>query len=800
MKVNLPKSQHKKSFFPISFDSSTTANFGEVLPVFCKEVVPETHVSFQMRNAVRFAPLSFPTFGESYLKSYAFCHKLSDLYPPFLDMLAQTPFTASNGSTYVPTEVPNVPLWFLWLSVLSNADFSLHATSLSGNITEVNGVVNGNSDFKFPFINTQLDYKPITIVTSESSDGSTNDTLTLSEVSYSLAYWLLMSLHTPNSHLPSFLRDDLFVSDEWLAYMRDDTSSDKIFMDNQASNLGNNFVYSESDGHVLVTPENADFVFPLTNNIFGYFNKTDESGNDLVYNNDKIGFYFDSVSPDNKATDVLVCLRLNDSGKFLRKILMGLGYQIAPLYSKVSILPIYAYFKSYFDTFAPKRFVKFEQTYFSRLINQIVTTGSSVVSSLLSMDNSDYQVRWNNIIDDLLSCFYTKDTDYFSAQIIGMINDYGSNLQQSYVGVGENEQVEFDSVSSNVSTNANAGLKLLYTTSGDMGPETHYVEHTQAQQNILSRLTQFINRRSTIGANLASLLKSVFGISSKEVDEYNAFIGSSSIDISISDVFSTAETTEGSLGEYAGKATSTGFSDVFNIDTDVHSLILAVSVVVPRTQFVQGVEPTLSHVFASSFYNPLFDGLTLLPTRKSSFFTGNLLYGFSESEDLYGNSFGNLPIYSEYKTKACGILSGDLSLRSTRSTYDSFTMDEIISDSDSVIPSDHDPNSGTFRNLQYNFKFLVCGTMWRYLGRWLWLGRFDRIFLNNRFNYTDFISSLRGYSQSLSSRNLYRSDDNLILHHIIDLKLNSPMVPLAGSWMTDDMLALDDNSLKVNVQ
>lgn len=129
MKVNLTRSQHKKSLFPISIDSSTTQNFGEVLPFFMYESPADTHINIDSGCGVRFAPLSLPTFGQASLKNYFFRHRISDLYPPFNDLLAQTPYTPSNGDSYIPTKVPSVPLWFLWLTVLSNAEFSLYITN-----------------------------------------------------------------------------------------------------------------------------------------------------------------------------------------------------------------------------------------------------------------------------------------------------------------------------------------------------------------------------------------------------------------------------------------------------------------------------------------------------------------------------------------------------------------------------------------------------------------------------------------------------------------------------------------------
>jgi len=304
-------------------------------------------------------------------------------------------------------------------------------------------------------------------------------------------------------------------------------------------------------------------------------------------------------------------------------------------------------------------------------------------------------------------------------------------------------------------------------------------------------LTQFVNRRSVLGGKLAALLKSVFGISQNEVDEYNAYVGSMITDVEIGDVFSTAETSEASLGEYAGKAIGRGYSDNFNINVDVHSLVLSVSVLVPRTQYVDGLNPILCHSNYMDFYNPMFDGLTLVPSRKSSLYCPNNYLPYHDT------SFGNIPIYSEYKTKTQGILSGDLSLPSTRNSFDSFTMDEVIS----PFYYDENGSNGSITRVvqEINFENLVCGTMWRYLGRWLWLGRFDRIFVNSRITIEDILSNIFGqFYENIPYSNIRdhsRSDDNIVCHSIIDMKINSPMVPLANSMLTQDINELYDSGI-----
>lgn len=785
MKVNISNSVNKKNPLSISLDSSTTANFGECLPIFSHELPPNTHMALNIRDAVRFAPLSFPTFGKAYLNTYAFSHKISKLYPPFNDLLGRTPYTSASGSIYVPTEVPSVPLFLLWLSVLSNCEFTFYASDFSG----VHSYNRGNN----PFYISSIPFKRITEI--HKADGSD---LTEEDISASLPLWLCDALRSGNPDLPA--QNGFKEAGYFYNYLKTKDTRDRLVYSNDGSNLSSVYCNRPEDEtnpeDILhrnpVLPSSADYIFYLPKEINYYLYK-DSHGNYVSSEIGNVKFVADAGSTDYQ-DNIMVCIRLNDSGKFLRKIFMGLGYQIAPLNRPVSILPLYAYFMSYFETFAPKRFVKFEQTFFARLINAVVNSGNTLSNVILSGSHSyDSSVTWSNVLDDLLSCYYTKDTDYYSSQIIGLINDYGNDISQKYLGVYSNPdnknalEVENDSLSSDVSKGVVPSI--------DFKDKQYSMNHTQNQQNILSRLTQFVNRRSVIGSKLSALLKSVFGISQKDVDDYNFRIGSSSIDVNFSDVFSTAETAEGSLGEYAGKAMAFGNGETYHVETSTHTIVLAFSVIVPRTQYVQGVSPLLSHIKADDFYNPMFDGLTLLPTRKSNLYCGN---GFLTWDDN-DKSFGNSPIYSEYKTKTCGVLTGDLSLNSTKASYDSFTMDELISDF-TYIKQSGDIYDGLYNNISYNPNGLVAGTMWRYLGRWLWLGRFDRIFVNNRVNWSDFVGSILPTEDDgdiQSTRNIYRTDDNLVVHHVVDMKLNSAVVPLRGTWLTDDMLSLDSNGVTV---
>lgn len=733
MEVNLGSSQLKKNFFPDSFDSSTTLNFGECIPQFCRAVVPNTHASIDIRSGVRLAPLSLPTFGKAFLKSYVFYNRISDIWPPFDNFLTQTPYTGASALGYIPSEVPSVPLSMLWAIVLSNS--------------------------------TVTYYRQTAAIGSTTSKSPVNKTKFQLSVASSGTY-------DPGADLIFAQRG--FGSTSYRDYLLNNSGLNPVF--------GTNFkVVQDSSSPDFVSPNSADFLVPDLSGSSGLY-KFDSSNGKYVPN------------PRTAGTIYCMAVRLNDSGKLLRKIFLGLGYKIGNYRKRVSILPLFAFYYNYFDTFAPKRFLQLIDTPAYKLMNLCTLSGepfSTVVynygfeNELTNSTTGMPTNLMNEFINDLCSCYYTEDTDYYTSQIIGEINNFGGNINYRVMGASRTEGVQLQGIS-NYTPDAAPGVDL----SGN-------VLHTEAQQNVLSRLTEFLNIRSLSGGKIAETLKAVYGIDVKDVlDGHRSYIGSSSIDVEFSDVFSTAETPQGSLGEYAGKAMGFGQNGSFNVDCPVHGYIICFDTIIPRTQFVDGVNPTLFHTLYTDYYNSKFDGLTLLPTSSLSIYGHDTVCSYSNGDsNADSHSFGNAPIYAEYKTATQGILNGDMSLKSTQNSYDSFTMDKVIANE--PIQVDEVADDSYAVTVVEGFPAnMTAATSWRYIGRWLWYGRFDRIFVNNRdIPFDSFDVVLDGFSVRRSER----TDDNLIVHNIIDLKLNSSMLPLADSYLTKDLWELQ-NTVGVRTQ
>lgn len=485
--------------------------------------------------------------------------------------------------------------------------------------------------------------------------------------------------------------------------------------------------------------------------------------------------YYDWYIPftkDNKKN--LLCGRFTRAGRNLRSILIGCGFQFnLNTADYFSLLPIMAYYKSYFDLFNPNRDLTWKDTNLYKF-----TEGSMNLSSASRFSSASYfQLNYQNgvtenflkwFLFDLPQCFYTFNPDFVSAHISGSTLDVA-------VQAADKEQEEYDgpafpvlegnnlSAVGSIGNGYNASLANYSVSAGISNVN-------RAALRVLDMLSKRINIHTALGTRIKEYLKSVYGSAYLENDVVDD-LGKQSFPIDVSDVFSTAETELGSLGQYAGKgvgAVDQDNAEKINFTAPTTGYLVSIICLVPESRYSQGQDLLNTHVTRRQFFDSDFDGITLLPTPQYA------VYGIGEHSSVfaqYDNSFGNIPVYSEYKI-ANNILNGDMSRKSTRNTFLPFTLDRLMPYTMSIKNN----SSGYWRLVTMESNVLVNGTVWRYCNLNRWLGNYNRIFLDEgkelpakSYNFfTDF-----GYPE-----------DNFIVHNRILLKVHSYALPLSDSFDT----------------
>lgn len=458
------------------------------------------------------------------------------------------------------------------------------------------------------------------------------------------------------------------------------------------------------------------------------------------------------------STNLLFAGRFNNLGRNLRKVLIGNGYQLNFDDTRLDILPLFANYKAYFDIFVPQRNITWKDTDAFKLMEYCEQSGLNDFRDLSNLvDNSHFSHFWNFILD-LATMYYTIPGDYASAHILGLGNDtlsdsifhYLDNNKQS--AIVENEYFSVGGVSLNKLDNANLNRSAL---------------------RILNEMQKLSNLHSAVGGNIREYLRAVYN-SDYNDDVDSAFIGSQIMDISPEPIFNTAETDQAPLGSFGGAALGTTKGKALKFTAKSPGYLISFFCCVPEARMSQGVDPLLYHSVKEDIYNPRYDALTLLPTRKTA------IYGTEEVSTngltSLSGGFGNIPNFSEYKIKH-NILNGDMSLPSTRSTYLPFTLDKLLPYR--VIRSTSNTSQNdVFISPGVSGNELVAGTFWRYIGLNRWFGNFDRIFVNDES--ADVVDN--------THFDLLRSfDDKFIIEVYADFKVTGYELPLARSFDTGEM-------------
>ncbi len=465
-------------------------------------------------------------------------------------------------------------------------------------------------------------------------------------------------------------------------------------------------------------------------------------------------------------TRYFIFFRFSDFTKNIRSILLGLGYQLSSSENiNVSLLPLFAFYRCYFDLFFPKRYLTYKDSALYKLIEYIELTNEVDVSSSIRQNVFSSSPTFSDLprfFCDLAECYYTSSPDYVSAHHFGVSTN--------------NSRLVFNTPSPlSTSTSAKStDIVVLEDSGAHISVNTDISAIGRTQLRVLNFLSKYINKNTYIGAKVDELLRAHYNSASSCSDSF--LIDSYVSPIEISDVMNQSASSEGYLGEYAGKGIGISRGKGSKFKTDVFGYLIHVCCVVPDSGYAQTMDPLVNHVNKFSFFQPDLDGLTLVSTPKYNIYCANDF--FSETYDFDANlsrSFGNIPIYSEYKMKN-SILNGDISLHSTRSSLASFTLDKLLpyakfpyigSDNyvhlgDNPLPSDS----------------LVNGTFWRYVGRYRYIGNYDRIFYNKGYDEPSLDPD------SIHFLGQYRLDDNFIIHNYIQFDRYAPMLKLGESFDT----------------
>lgn len=483
-----------------------------------------------------------------------------------------------------------------------------------------------------------------------------------------------------------------------------------------------------------------------------------------------IGNVDTAISPDSAdyliTTDTaFICCRLTERGKRLRNVLIGLGYALdVSCTDSVSLLPLFAYFKAWYDCYAPSRESQWNQTNAFILIDACFQKYLTSLDDFTTAQGSSEKVQKAvfGFFEDLANTWYVAKDDYVSAHRLNVVSTTNSSFDSIKIPNGS-----LTSNNVNVSTQENVVPVLPLNL-----PVNQFALET------LQRISKFINKDTVIGKKVSTWLKAHFG-----ADVASSFFKDSVslsdvvVSCNINDVFSTADTTSGDgsgeqLGSYAGKGL--GFGDgSFSFTAPSFGYFVVVSCLVPDSKYFQGIDPTLFGVDRFTLPNADFDALSYEVTPSSFLCAHNDIF-ISGQKSTSDKGFGFVPRYSGFKTRR-NIVNGDMSRRGTISSYSPYYLDKILTEN--AIHSEKNAD-GSYSFVAVNNPLPVASEVWRYPTRYPWLGNFNRIFYNSGNEVFDDASS----SDAANDFTNTPVDDNFIVQSVISMKLTNSLKPIAMSY------------------
>ena len=832
-KIKVPKSGFKRSRFNWSHDVNTTFSWGEIQPTMCKLLIPNSNTTVQAQSLVRLAPMVAPTFGRVKLTTFSQFVPCADIFPNFEQMLAQEPITR-NGKTIVPKEIPSIPLGQLSSYVLFGARTTLYFADSA-------------ADAKKGKYKTR--YKKIS---SNGNSWVVDQTMTdiLSEVQ---TVGLFKSVAGGINHSST---DGIFPHVPRLGDHGDTTGTRLVWF----PRVGTTFLADSFDGDGVHVPGDASYGITLGTKDFTSLFPIDRSINpdDVRHTASVLSDWDDTCrevtmdsadyvvelnylipgSQQGSTRSVALAFELSDYGKRLRKILQGCGYQIDfASTEKVSILPLLAQYKAYFDVFGLQLYQGWETTGCAGLIDYInnnfvthingfdYTSSERQMFSLPCYDSPNDGMTVNNsrfvdfMLGELGNEFYTEDPDFIGAHL-GKLAVSPRVTRDGFISVDNNGILIDDLNVANATTSITNGLTTGQTEPFDFGTDGNINIEREIQTNVngavhayisklyhgevdtefLKRVYKWTNRNTILGREIAKILRAQ-GLG-KYVDECKSnYIGSTDNLITISDVVSTAATSDAVLGEFGGKGLQYCSDKTLSFENDEYGYWITLSTVVPEAGYVQGIDPTVKALDKFNLYNPDFDALGMELSSKDLVVGTryNIPPRTSSSEVIISQNrkgFGFVPRYSKFKV-CQNLVNGDFNRHNKRNVYLPYTLDRQININDydtskeyykqeSSI-TDNSTSYVTLNRSQTTNNMPIAGNIWRIPTKYGFLGDFNRIFYNvgkrdddlykqgDSSTPIDWISGFSDYN-----------DDNFLAHGILDCQCYAPMKPIEDSYGLED--------------
>lgn len=785
----------------LSHDCTYSTQFAKVTPSFCKLMLPNSSLRGSINTEVRVMPMPLPPHGVVKLHRYGQFVPIRDIWKPFPEFLSGTVYS-SAGRQYIPSSMPYIPTFSplpTWTLTTSSATLDL--TAKTGH--RVNGVNvlsllfgrRGCFWAAYPIavhsLNGTDTYNNVTLKTQKLASGQPTweNLQPFKDKEYDRGYKMnVTEVNIATDYISTSMVNTLLGFNE---IVDNSVTLDNV-QPNGLSPAGRCKTLDECQ-KVGLNPLTCDYKFvvkvPCAKNSSAVTTSTN-SQSIFTSHNQKVAYSADNGFEGTMYLNVLICVKLTEQGRELKKVLDVLGCSPSPSQVDVpfNLLSLISYYKAWFDVFNPQRNISWRGTFVYRLCDWMQEY-NLIPAEWTTFDNANQKYSTFKEFVNLLSWLFTHcsesypsvDADYFSASISQFdststtegsnpnyknisfdegVTNAGSENGSSYIGT--------PSSASGVGRSGDAPVISFDSTSDKNSLTWNAVR-------LLRGLTKYINANSILGQSVNKFISAHFGGIAGE-DLSSTFAGSKVIDVKLGDVIQTATTTEAHAGEFAGVGYGAGDFKI-SYKTKEAGYFIVLDSIIPQANYVQGADYDSMITKQLEFPTPEFDAIGYDSIKRGEIYHTNTSFHTTlVGDDLYGNKvFGYIPRYTGHKIKK-SVLTGDFVLPGTRELYAGFTLDNIISTD--VETTSSDGTMLTITNVKPSD--FTAGEDWRYVGKYKYRNNYDRIF----YNPSDSTANATGAAFN-NSGNVPRGDDFLVFNDI-SVKYNMPLLSVGNSFDTID--------------
>ncbi len=737
----------KSNKFDLSHSLLGSMGFGDVIPTFCKLMIPQSSLKGNITSSIRVQPMPLPPFGKCGFHQYGQFVGITSLWRCFPEFIARKAYNGSNKS-YIPSSVPYMPCMgkVSFFSQLTREKFcvwgavkysdtdprgSSSASDSTGHSFKINSSFLSESDCSTSNLNTMCGFNGV----SETRKDSANAPYTFVSNGFGKGNRVL--------------------------------SGDP----NNPENIDRTDLINLVQHGVLLRPDVADFLMLFTK---VDVKKASPSLHDKLF-----------PASDTESSGIVVIGRWTNEGRNLVRILQGLGINISPSsIEPINLLPLFAFYKAWFDVFMPQRNIHWTDSQAFTLLNYCSENAKYVYDFAGTDKVGDKYVMgiladW---FDSLGSLYATCDPNYFTSAV----RNLNPSAQDEFAL--EEQLSDIDQVSNRVTVEAHALKGAAPQAVTYDGQETRSI--TRLQLQLVNTLAKYINTNTVIGQRLDAFFKAHFDGYTGKNDE-STFAGASVTDIMLGDTIVTASTSDAKAGDFAGVGFGKG-NYKMSYKAKEFGYFIVFGAVIPVSNYVQGTSYDSFLTHPLEFPHPEFDSLGYDYVLKGEILSPLVRDGrISIRPD---SPFGYQPRYTGHKVMS-SVVMGEPAFLSSRDQWLGFSLDNILSGGFTTIEEHADDHSASGYNGSNTYNLynipdsvLTAGTWWRYLGMYDWMGNYDRIFYDNNLAQGRKLSRalLGGGRASYAPVGTAPRSDGFILYQDHDVSYIAPLNSIGNSYDTID--------------